>query len=571
MLTHLSIRNFAIIDEVSISFSDGLTVLTGETGAGKSIIIDAVHLLIGGRASNEYIKHGKERAEITGQFEINSNRGKIEELCYANDIPIEEDILILERVLNKKGKTLCRVNHKLVTLTLLKEIGKHLVQIHSQHDTFHLLQAKEHLSLLDQYNQEAIGPIYANYQRVYEELLQLRQEYNRIYSDEQELAHRLDLLQFQYKELEEAKLEKGEDERLEKEREQLQHFEQIFLSLQEAYHALQGEGKALENIHIAKEAMHKASAHDSFVQKHNETLTNIYYQLEDVTFQINDYKEGMHFDKNRLNEIESRLNELNRLSKKYGQTVEAMLDYKEKITQELATLTHRDERLDDLQGKIEDKEKEAKAIARQLHQIRKTTADQLEQALEKELEDLYLENARFSVRFVTSEQEELTKDGYDQVIFMLSTNIGEPLKPLDKVASGGEMSRIMLALKKLLAEHDDIQTVIFDEIDAGVSGRVAQAIAEKMYQVSTASQTLCITHLPQVAAMADQHILIEKKVTNDHTTTAVRHLTKDETIEELGKMMTGTKLTDSALEHAEELIDLTNTFKKLVKGAFPSP
>ncbi len=570
MITHLSIRNFAIIDEISISFTDGLTVLTGETGAGKSIIIDAVHLLIGGRASSQFIKHGEERAEIVGQFELTSNKANIKQVCKSYDIPQEDDVLILERILNKNGKTVCRVNHKLVTLSVLKEIGDLITQIHSQHDTLHLLQAQQHLTLLDQYNKAEIGPIYTKYKTVYKQLLSLQQKYDKLYTDEQELAHRLDLLQFQFNELEQANLVEGEDEKLEEERKQLQNFEQIFIALQEAYHALQGEGKGLESVHIAKDALEKAAVHDSFIKKQQETLTNLYYQLEDMTFQINDYKDTLYFDENRLNDIEARLNELNRLRKKYGQTVAAMLEYKAKIAEEIDELTNRDERIELIQKEIEEKEEEAQNIAQQLHKIRKKTARQLEKDLQKELDDLYLENARISVYFAPNERKELTKDGLDNVTFMLSTNVGEPLKPLDKIASGGEMSRIMLGLKKILAEHDLIQTVIFDEIDAGVSGRVAQAIAEKMYQISTTTQTLCITHLPQVAAMADQHLLIKKEVSGDRTSTSVRQLTEDETINELGKMMTGTKLTESALEHAQELVDLTNTFKKLVRGKFPS-
>lgn len=565
MISELTIRNFAIIDDIAISFQDGLTVLTGETGAGKSIIIDAVNLLTGGRGSTQYIKHGKDRAEIVGQFMLTTNKDNIIALCETYDIEIENDIIILERILNKNGNTVCRINNKLVTLAVLREIGEMIVQIHSQHDTIHLMDDQNHLQLIDHYNKEEIEPLKEAYLTAYSALLALEREYDKLYTDEQEMAHRLDLLQFQLTELEEANLVAEEDEELEIERKQLQNFEQIYHAIQEAYYALHGEGKGLESIHIAKESLAQAHSHDQFIKEQHEVVTNIYYQLEDISLQLNDYKEHLHFDEARLNEIESRLNELNRLQKKYGNTVAEMIEYKEKIAIELDQIENRDDHIDRLKQKIGEKKEEALGIAQKLHIARKETAIQLEQDLQEELKDLYLENARFSVHFASNEDHQLTKDGIDQVTFMLSTNLGEPLKPLDKVASGGEMSRIMLALKKILAEHDLIQTVIFDEIDAGVSGRVAQAIAEKMYQIALSTQTLCITHLPQVAAMADHHLLIEKLVKNQRTSTQITTLEEEDTIKELGKMMTGTKLTDSALEHAQELLDLTNTFKKTMQ------
>lgn len=570
MITELSIRNFAIIDDISISFNDGLTVLTGETGAGKSIIIDAVHLLAGGRASTQYIKHGREKAEIIGQFILTTNKNKIIESCRQYDIDVDEDTIILERTLSKNGKSVCRINNKIVTLAVLKEIGEMFVQIHSQHDTMHLINQQNHLSLLDNYNSKEINPLIHRYQKAYNHLLQLQRKYNELHTDEQEMAHRLDLLQFQLSELEQANLVDNEDEQLELERKQLQNFELIYHALQEAYYALQGEGNGLEAIHLAKQSLEKARSHDNFINKQAEVIANVYYQLEDVSLQINDYKHELYFDENQLNEIESRLNELHRLKKKYGATVKDMIQYMNKVKIEIEEINNREYHVEQLVKDLERAEKEAFKIAKQLSTVRKHTAKRLEEDLKTELNDLYLEHAQFAVHFTNSEQQKLTIDGIDHVTFMLSTNLGEPLKELNKIASGGELSRIMLALKKIFAEHDLIQTVIFDEIDAGVSGRVAQSIAEKMYQIATNTQTLCITHLPQVAAMADHHLLIEKVVKNERTFTNITELKYDSIINELGKMMTGTKLTESALEHAEELIDLTNTFKKLVNGKFTS-
>lgn len=568
MIIELSIRNFAIIDDLSISFNDGLTVLTGETGAGKSIIIDAVQLLVGGRASTQYIKHGKDKAEIIGQFELTKNKENIIQVCNRYDIDIENDVLILERTMYSSGKSVCRVNHKIVTLSVLKEIGQLFVQIHSQHDTMYLMEQQNHLSLVDQYNEAEINPLKTKYTEKYNEWLTLRKKYEKLHTDEQEMAHRLDLLQFQLTELEQANLVDNEDETLEHERKQLQNFEQIYTALQEAYFALNGDGKGLELLHSVKQSLEKVEEHDEFIRQHAELVNDLYYQLEDVTIQLNDYKDQLHFDEHRLNEIESRLNELNRLKKKYGHTVKEMIDYREKIKIEIDEINNRDTHVEHLKLQIDEAEKEALALAERLSELRKQTAKQLEKDLLVELKDLYLENARFSVQFKRIVDQPLSKDGIDHVTFMLSTNVGEPLKELDKVASGGELSRIMLAMKKLFAEHDLIQTVIFDEIDTGVSGRVAQAIAEKMYQIATSTQTLCITHLPQVAAMADHHLLIEKVIENEETSTKITTLEHDSIVNELGKMMTGAKLTESALEHAEELLDLTSTFKKLVNGKF---
>lgn len=568
MIIELSIKNFAIIDELSISFEEGMTVLTGETGAGKSIIIDAVQLLTGGRASTQLIKHGKDKAEISGLFSLTKNKEPIKNVCKTYDIDVEEDDLILERTIYKSGKSVCRINHKIVTLSVLKEIGRMLVQIHSQHDTLDLLDKENHLVLVDQYHEAEILPLKTAYLMKYEKWLTLRKKYEKLATDEQEMAQRLDLLQFQLNELEQANLSENEDETLEQERRQLQNFEQIYHAVNEAYVALYGEGKGLELVHVAKQALEKASEHDDFIQKKAALLNDLYYQLEDAAIELNGYKEQLFFDEHRLNEIEARLNELNRLKKKYGRTVQDMIAYREKIKIEIDELKNRDFHIEQLLKQIEKAESDALESAKALSEARKTAAKQLEKDLLDELKDLYLENARFTVQFERTSGDMLTKDGIDQAVFMLSTNAGEPLKELDKVASGGELSRIMLAFKKLFAEHDGIETVIFDEIDTGVSGRVAQAIAEKMYQISTTTQTLCITHLPQVAAMADHHLLVEKVMEDDATKTKITALSDREIVHELGKMMTGTKLTESALEHAEELLELTATFKKLVNGKF---
>lgn len=568
MISELSIRNFAIIDDISITFCDGLTVLTGETGAGKSIIIDAVQLLAGTRASVDYVRHGAEKAEITGLFTVQPDHQDLKMACETHDVDLDEGTIILERVITNQGKSICRVNGKIVTLTVLREFGSALVTIHSQHDTVQLMDHKNHLPLLDVYDSAALTTLKEKYNKAYATYASLRQQHTNLTRTEQEVAQRIDLLQFQWNELTEAGLEDKEDERLTEERQQLQNYEKIHQAVQEAYFALYGDGKGLEWIDVAQNSLQQAESLDSVIGSLSEPLTNLYYNLEEISFKLRDHGEQLHYDENRLNDIEARLNELNRLKKKYGETVEEMLVYHDEVEQELETLKHKDVHLEKLSAKMAEAKEMTTDAAKLLHQKRKKIAASLEIGIQHELKDLYLENAHFSVHFAPIEEREPDANGLDSITFMLATNLGEPLKPLSKTASGGELSRIMLALKKMFAKHDQIPAVIFDEIDTGVSGRVAQAIAEKMYHISSSTQVLCITHLPQVAAMADQHLLIQKKESKKRTSTMIHTLTEKQQVNELGKMITGTTLTTTAIEHAEELLTLTEGFKlKLQKSS----
>lgn len=564
MITELSIKNFAIIDDISITFHDGLTVLTGETGAGKSIIIDAVQLLTGGRGSVEFVRHGEKKAEIMGLFSIESHHQHIYKLSDDYGISIDDEMLILERTITKQGKSICRINGKLVTLTILRKFGQTVVNIHSQHDTIQLMDRTTHLPLLDLYQSKAIFPYKKQYMELYERYVLLHEKKKQLNQSEQEIAHRLDLLQFQLAELEQANLQLNEFEQLTEERNQLQNFEKIYHTVKEAYFSLYGEQKGLEWIDIAQAALQNGKELDPFLDQKAEELTNAYYQIEEIHSSLRNFIDDLHFDEARLNEIEARLDELNRLGKKYGSSVSEMLDYKDKISIELSDIQNKDNQLAELEAEIEKIASNAGEVGKKLHSLRKKAATQLEEEIKDELADLYLENASFKVHFEPYDTDVLYKNGLDIVTFKLSTNLGEPLKYMNKVASGGELSRVMLALKKVFAKHDDIQTVIFDEIDTGVSGRVAQSIAEKMYQISISTQVLCITHLPQVAAMADQHVLIQKVETKNRTTTIMKELTDHAKINELGKMITGTKLTDTAIEHSEELLELTRTFKQSI-------
>ncbi|SDC00656.1 DNA replication and repair protein RecN [Pelagirhabdus alkalitolerans] len=573
MLTELSIRNFAIIESLTLSFNEGLTVLTGETGAGKSIIIDAIQLLSGGRGSVEYIRHGESKATLEGLFTVDDKKHDVYALAEEFGIELNSDgMIVLHRTISQKGKNICRVNGSLVTLAILKEFGRVLIDVHTQHETQSLMDVDKHLQLLDLYSQKEIEEIFKDYTGIYHQLKKTKQRIHQMNDNEQEIAQRLDLLNFQLNELQAAELEPNEDEALKEERDRLANFERIFQGMEEAYSALNGEQKALDWLSLGLTGLEKASEFDDSVKSLSDEYSSQYFVLEDISHRIRGYLDEIEYDPERLNLVESRLNELQRLMRKYGSSVDEMLDYLVKTEEEIEQLENRDHSVQALFEQAKELAEDALAEARHLHDIRLKTATSLEKVVETELKDLYLEKAQFQVDIQTKVGQEgdpeldgrpvdLGSKGFDSIQFLLSTNPGEPVKPLKHVASGGELSRIMLALKKIFAKHQGVTSVIFDEVDTGVSGRVAQAIAEKIYSISSQSQVLCITHLPQVASMADTHVLIQKETTTDQTVTSVETLKEKERVEEIGRMMTGTELTETSTEHARELIHYSNQLK----------
>ncbi|WP_188453701.1 DNA repair protein RecN [Virgibacillus oceani] len=565
MLTELSIQDFAIIDKISITFNDDLTVLTGETGAGKSIIIDAVQLLAGGRGSVEFVRHEAKKAEIEGLFSVEPNHAVFRiGLYYGIDIQ-EDGMVVLHRTITANGKSICRVNGKLVTLAILREFGKTLIDIHSQHETQSLMDPENHIDLLDLYDHQVIAKTKEEYTKLFQKLQKLKKRHKDLSENEQETAHRIDLLEFQLKELEQANLMPNEDEILEEERSQLANYERIYTGISDAYNALYGEQKGIEWLNIAQQALQDNREFDSFVGEKATELSNHFYLIEELSYDLRNYRETLQYNPERLNEIEARLNEISRLKKKYGQTVNDIIEYMGKIEEELEQLTNKESHLMKLTDQINETAKDAYLEAKQLHDSRQRAADSLINNIHEELNGLYLEKAEFSVLFDAIADhdavDQLHKNGIDHVTFLISTNPGEPLKELNKVASGGELSRIMLALKKIFARHQGTTSVIFDEVDTGVSGRVAQAMAEKIYRISNESQVLCITHLPQVAAMADTHKLIEKVEKDNRTSTMVTELTLNQKVVELSRMITGTELTETAKEHAKELLELAAAYK----------
>ena len=559
MLSELSITNFAIIEGLSISFEKGLTVLTGETGAGKSIIIDAIHLLVGGRGSSDFVRHGEERAEIEGLFLL-ENASTVYDKAQELGIKIEDDMIVLRREITKSGKSVCRINGKLVTIAILREMGGSLVDIHGQHEHQELMDETKHLSLLDQFGSKQITKSLSEYEQIYAKYEQAIRKLKSLNDNEQQMAQRVDLYQFQLNEIVQAQLQLDEDEKLMDEKKQLSNFERIFESVQTSYNALKDEQKGLDWISLVMGEMETAAELNSEYKDMAEAVSNSYYMLEEVAGSLRSQLDNLEYDPQRINEIEARLNEINGLKRKYGQTISGILEYGAKIEEELETLLNKETHIDQLRKEISSLKKDLIIEGNELTSLRKRLAGDLTDAIHNELKQLYMQKTVFEVK-INSGETFISKSGMDEIEFYLSTNPGEPLKPLSKIASGGELSRIMLALKSIFSKHQEITSIIFDEVDTGVSGRVAQAIAEKIHKVSTDSQVLCISHLPQVAAMADTHLYIEKETQDGRTKTKVKDLDHEGKIKEIGRMISGVEITDITKKHAQELLETANVMK----------
>lgn len=557
----MTIKNFAIIESLSLTFQEGMTVLTGETGAGKSIIIDALGLLVGGRGSADFIRHGEERLELQGLFALAEDNLACRNALIENGIDASDDMVVLERSLFRSGKNSCRINGKLVTTVLLRQIGSKLIDIHSQHEHQELMNEEFHLSLLDRFASDKIKPALTKYQTNFKEYQTIEKEWQNWTKNERELAQRLDMLRFQQQEIENADLQAGEEDRLLEQKNILANFEKLNENLQGAYAAIQGEPGGLEFVGEAMRQMETAASIHTDYKAVSETISSSYYMLEDSMSQIRQSLDQLEFQPEELNQIESRLNDLNQLKRKYGKTIEDIIQYEQEISSEMEKLTDSESHVGHLETKLATLKTELTKQAATLTDIRKKAAVTLEKQIKQELNQLYMEKAIFSVRFEANKME-LTELGQDSVVFYMSTNPGEPLKPLAKIASGGELSRMMLALKTIFSRHQGITSIIFDEVDTGVSGRVGQAIAEKIYAVSVGSQVLCISHLPQVAAMANHHYYITKKVQNKRTTTSVTVLKGVEKVEEISRMIAGIEVTELTKQHAKEMIEQAEKVKQ---------
>ena len=552
MLQELSIQNFAIIPKLNISFEPGMTVLTGETGAGKSIIIDAVGLLTGGRGSQDYIREGTNTAILQGLIDVEPNTA-LSDILDDLGIVLEDGQLLIHRELHRNGRNVIRVNNTLVNATALKLLGSHLVDIHGQNEHQALMQPERHLSLLDEFAKNRLQPVMAAYSQAYKKYRRLEDAYRQRQADEQAWAQRLDMLSFQSNELNEANLEAGEEERLEAEYQELSNFQDVLTALSKAYEALSGEWEhnGLETVATAMSELEDVEELSPRYARLTESVRGAYYELQEASSDILTVRDGLEFDEERLQFVDERLNLIRSLEKKYGATVTDVLEHQQKVDAELAQMGGSEQSAAALADEVELAKKEANTLAEQLHDIRSEAATSLAKQIHEQLKDLYMDKAVFSVKF---EQQRLTATGSDIVEFYIQTNLGEGAKPLAKIASGGELSRMMLAMKTIFSREQGVTSIIFDEVDTGVSGRVAQAIAEKIAVIGRYSQVLTITHLPQVAAIADHHFFIEKQVVRERTETVVRQLPEAQRTDELARMLSGDELTPAAKENARDLL-----------------
>lgn len=555
MLELLHIENIAIIEEAEIAFRPGFNALTGETGAGKSIVIDAMSAVLGQRTSRDLIRTGASKAFVSALFS-HVDPALCEELGASPD---ENGDLMLQREIGADGKNVCRVGGRPVTVSQLRTLGSRLVNIHGQHDGQQLLDEEQHLAYLDSFGK--VDSLLEAYADKYNALTDIRRKMNALQMDEAEKARRMDTLQYQIGELERAKLKSGEEEELQGRRNLLRNAEKFISAVSGADYALNGgeDGSGVLNLlRQAQDALGTVRHLDEGFNILYERLESAYSEAYDIAFSVAEQRENFDFSPNELDEVEGRLDQIYRLKKKYGATVEDMLAYLDNCRRELDDIAYAGDALARLEKDCAKAEKAARKAAEELSAARKAAGETLSQAILTELRQLDMGKIRFQVDFA---EKPLDAAGMDQVRFLMSANLGEELKPINKIASGGELARIMLAMKNVLSEQDHVATMVFDEVDTGVSGRAAQKVAEKMARISRHKQVLCVTHLPQLAAMADTHFSVEKGEANGRTFTQVRQLDRKQRQMELARLTGGAHVTETMLQGAEELLTQAEKFR----------
>ena len=552
MLSLLHIENIALIQSADIRFEPGFNVLTGETGAGKSIVIDSIGAVLGERTSRELIRTGAKSALVTAVFTQVPPLPWLDE----NGFPTGEEELLLQRELQGDGRNVCRIDGKLVTVAQLRELGRQLLNIHGQHDGQQLLDPASHLGYLDQFG--GCQPLLESYQEAYRKWHDIRREMDKLQMDEAERSRRVDTLNYQIQELERAQLKAGEDEELSARRTLLRSAGRLMEAVQSAEFALSGDEDrdgACSLIAQAEGEVQGVSSISPELSELSEKLTALRCAADDAADTLRDLSRSFDFSPGELDQVEERLDQLYRLRKKYGPTVEEMLDFLDRCRRELDQIQYADDTLARLEKDLKKAQKEAARRGETLSQARREAAGALQARVQEELRQLDMPKVQFQTEFTPKGGEAgMDETGLDEVQFLMSANLGEALKPIQKVASGGELARIMLALKNVLAEGDQIGTLVFDEVDTGVSGRAAQKVAEKMAQVARGKQVLCVTHLPQIAAMADTHFSVQKGEREGRTYTRLERLDRSQRREELARLIGGASITPSLLESAEELL-----------------
>ena len=560
MLLEITIKNFAIIEEISLNFENGMTVLTGETGAGKSILLGALGMVIGRRTNIDAIRSGCEFMRVEAVFTLDNNL--VKDFLTKYNILVEDDDLIITRQININGKNSVQINNCHTTMAILRQLGELLVDIHGQHANQALLKPIKQLSLIDMYDGDAIQKQKEAYLEKYYRWLQIKQKLADSKINTQEMAQRLDMLKWQINEIENAKLTLDEDEKLESEIKVLANAEKISLLTQDAYKLLyegeNGKFAILSSLSQVRKDLENLAQYDENMAKVHQILDEAYFQIQDSADEIRNYGESIDYNPQKLDMMQSRLNDIDKLKRKYGNTIEEILNYLAKAKEELTYIENYDDNLAKLEQELSLLAKDVSQEALILHELRQKSAKALEMAIMKELASLSMADAKLVINLTLN--NDFTENGADDVEVLFSANLGEDLKSLAKIVSGGELSRIALALKTITAKKDDIDLMVFDEVDTGVGGKTAQMMAEKIARIALYRQVICITHLPQIAAMADAHFYISKETKNNKTFTTIDEINYDAKLAEIARMSSGIDLTQASLENAEEM--LTNARKR---------
>lgn len=555
MLRSIYIKNFALIDDVSVELSKGLNILTGETGAGKSMLIDALQVVLGGRAATDFIRNGADKALIQAAFELKDLPGGQEKLVEMG-LDSEDELLVLARQFSRSGKNWCRVNGQPASLSMYRRVTQGLVDMHGQHEQQTLMSQEKQREMLDRLGGPALQEIKGQVQGIFQDWQSVRGELEQLQLAARERVQRMDMLSFQLQEIQAAGLQPDEETALLAERKILLNSEKIAELAGTSYALLYsnetGTPTVVDLLGQAEANLRELARYDDLVRPGLEVLQNALYQIEDLARELADRRDQAEYHPERLDTVEERLSLIKKLKYKYGESIGEILAYAEKSTDELAGLTTSEERIQALEKRTAELEKQWSTSAAALTDIRKQAADQMEKAVAMELS--HLEMGKVTFRVAVSPIRVVSAQGADQIEFLIAPNPGEPLKPLAKIASGGELSRVMLALKALLSGVDEVPTLIFDEVDTGVGGRALQAVGEKMAQIALTRQVLCVTHAAQVACFADAHYLISKEINGERTVTDVKLLNQEERVLELARMMAGKEITDTAKDHARQML-----------------
>ena len=560
MLKELSIKNFAIIDDIQVQFTDGLNLLTGETGSGKSIIIEALEIVLGGRSSKDLIKSGEDKALIEALFFIND---ETKTLFRKYNFDFDENILILTKEIYRNYPSVSRLNGRPITLNDLKKVTTKLVDIFGQHEHQSLLNVSNHQMIIDSFGDDEFKELLTMIKRLYVEYAAEKKKLEELNISSYEREREIDLLKFQIYEIEEASLTLDDDENIENEYNRLSNVVDITRGINEVIEILNssnfGSISILDLMDKSISILTDISKYDRELKSYLNELQEIRYSLQDISRALNQYGDSVEIDEERLFFLNDRLDLINKLKKKYGSTVAIILDYQKDLSEQYEKLINYEKEVERVQNNIEDYEAKLKKASNSLSNKRKDIALMLEEMLAKELVDLSMNNVKFKVNF--ENKTKISSSGIDNIEFLISTNPGEPPKPINRIVSGGEMSRIMLGFKNIIADNDKIPTMIFDEIDTGISGRTAQVVGEKIKKISKNHQVISISHLPQIAALADSHFVISKEIVNGKAQTRVSKITDDDRIVELARLLGGVDVTETTLQHAKEMIEMSKKIK----------